>query len=305
MATEARAGGFRLHPVLSILVLAVVALVSLTAAERAAAKPTCQGQKATIKGTPDGETIKGTDEADVIRARAGNDTILGLGGNDVVCSGKGADNANGAEGNDSINGGAGNDDIGGGNGDDRLVTHTGSNLATGGAGVDECRADKHRECEADLRVNVTGPDRVTHGSDETFTFNLNVRNNGPTDAVSPRVDVDLPDPPPEPVRQRITLDTLGSVEYVPEESDDRCVQQDEDSIRCVFGGLPVGNEHSAAIALRFPDCVPERAPRRGGKALREEAVTGRVTDAGTADHVGNNDADTHTFGYDPHDSCFP
>ena len=304
MILQGRAGGSRLHTVVSIGLIALAALIWLASAESAAAKPLCQGQKATIKGTPDGETIKGTSDADVIRARAGNDTIVSLGGNDIVCSGKGADNADGAEGNDSVNGGEGNDQANGGGGDDRLVMHSGADKVNGGSGVDECRSDEHSECEADLRLNVSGPASVTHGTQETFTFNVNLRNNGPTDAVNTRVDLDLPNPP-APVA-RIAPPGLGTVEFVPEESDGRCVQQDEDSIRCVFGGLGTGNEHGADVALRFPDCFagPQtRAARGNGTPPGEEAITGLSKDTGTNDPVGNNDADTHTFTYQQHPLC--
>ena len=296
MNTQGFAGGVRLHIVLALGLVALVAIVSLASAESAAAKPLCQGQKATIKGTPDGETIKGTDQADVIRARAGNDTIVGLGGNDVVCLGKGADNADGAEGSDSVNGGEGDDTANGGGGDDRLVMHTGTDKVNGGAGVDECRADEHSECEADLRLNMSGPDQVEAGRGMTYTFHANLRNNGPTDAVNTRVDIDLP--VAQPTTRRTTLPS-GGIDFVPEQSDGRCVQQDEDSVRCVFGGLATGSEHDADIALSFPDCpgtaVRSASARRGVIGLPTEGLTGRGTDAGTSDHVGNNDADTHTF----------
>lgn len=306
MISGVRAGGTRLHAVLSISLVALAAIVLLANAESAAAKPLCQGQKATIKGTPDGETIKGTENADVIRARAGNDTILGLGGNDLVCSGKGADNADGAEGNDSVNGGEGNDQANGGGGDDRLVMHTGADKVNGGAGVDECRSDEHSECEADLRLNVGGPDAVTHGPGEpVYDFTLDLRNNGPTDALNTRVDVTLPQPEQVPVRQRGIPAPVGTVAFVPEESDHRCTQQSETVVRCVFGGLVTGDDKDATIGLRFPQCFGqlERRALRGKNGPPTVSITGRASDIGTSDHVGNNDADTHVFDYEFGPSC--
>src|ERR687891_394171 len=62
---------------------------------------TCEGETATIVGTPGNDNnIVGTSDRDVIAALGGNDRVRALDGNDLVCGG---------EGNDVISGGGGND----------------------------------------------------------------------------------------------------------------------------------------------------------------------------------------------------
>jgi Ca2+-binding RTX toxin-like protein len=68
---------------------------------------TCNGQTATIIGTPGNDTIYGTAGADVIVAGAGGDTIYGYGGNDVICAEDGYDTIIPGLGNDWIDGGTG------------------------------------------------------------------------------------------------------------------------------------------------------------------------------------------------------
>ncbi len=51
----------------------------------------CQGRRATIVGTRQGEKLTGTPRRDVISALAGNDIVRGLGGNDLICGGRGDD----------------------------------------------------------------------------------------------------------------------------------------------------------------------------------------------------------------------
>ena len=95
--------------------------------------------------------------------------------------------------------------------------------------------------------------------------------------------------------------------YVPVESDGSCKQLDEDTIRCVFGGIATGREVNATIALRFLNCsggVKQTASARRGPSGPTEGVTARASDAGTADPVGHNDADTHTFTFGPDPDCF-
>src|SRR5688572_16719388 len=65
-----------------------------------AAQPTCNGQAATIAGTPGADEITGTPERDVIVALGGNDEVSGLGGKDLICGGSGRDGLNGGNGKD-------------------------------------------------------------------------------------------------------------------------------------------------------------------------------------------------------------
>jgi PKD repeat protein len=117
--------------------------------------PTCEGETATIVGTPGNDNnIVGTSGRDVIAALGGNDRIRALGGNDLVCGGEGNDVINGGAGNDRlfggepnredssggtdrIVGGIGNDFINGGAGNDRLNGYTGNDRLYGSTGSDE------------------------------------------------------------------------------------------------------------------------------------------------------------------------
>jgi Ca2+-binding RTX toxin-like protein len=129
--------------------------------------PTCEGQTATIVGTPDDDNnIVGTSGQDVIAALGGNDRVRALGGNDLVCGGEGndiidggagadrllgdepnsegttsadggTDRIVGGTGNDYIDGGAANDLIDGGTGNDRLDGSTGNDRLHGSTGSDE------------------------------------------------------------------------------------------------------------------------------------------------------------------------
>jgi Ca2+-binding RTX toxin-like protein len=62
---------------------------------------TCEGETATIVGTPGSDTnIVGTSGRDVIAALGGNDRIRALGGNDLVCGGADHDLIDGGTGAD-------------------------------------------------------------------------------------------------------------------------------------------------------------------------------------------------------------
>jgi Ca2+-binding RTX toxin-like protein len=127
--------------------------------------PTCEGETATIVGTPaDDNNIVGTSDRDVIAALGGNDRVRALDGNDLVCGG---------EGNDVINGGAGNDRLFGdepngertGGGTDRIVGGIGNDFINGGAGND--RLDGYSGNDrlygstgSDVLLGLTGNDRL-------------------------------------------------------------------------------------------------------------------------------------------------
>jgi Ca2+-binding RTX toxin-like protein len=145
----------RRHLALSVSLSVFAALLGVSAAQ-AAARPKCQGRRATVVGTKANDRIRGTRRADVIVAKGGNDRINGRGGKDVICAGDGddvvmggggADRLAGGPDSDVLSGGPGNDFIGGGTGladsVDYLTNATGSvevNLPAGiarGRGRDE------------------------------------------------------------------------------------------------------------------------------------------------------------------------
>ena len=69
----------------------------------------CDGQAATIVGTPGADVINGTAGPDVIVGLGGADVIRGKGGDDVICAGGGDDRITGGAGDDTIFGQSGND----------------------------------------------------------------------------------------------------------------------------------------------------------------------------------------------------
>jgi Ca2+-binding RTX toxin-like protein len=114
----------------------------------------CEGQVATIVGSPGADVIAGTPGNDVIAGLGGADQIDGAGGNDRICGDAGADDLTGGPGADQIWGGGGRDDIrgladfdglhggagddvvSGGTGDDVVVGNGGHNTILGGTGRD-------------------------------------------------------------------------------------------------------------------------------------------------------------------------
>ncbi len=117
--------------VLAAAVLVATALAPLaSSAARAAGVPTCQGEPATIVGTPRGETLIGTPGPDVILARGGDDVVRARGGDDLVCGGGGADVLGGGGGADRLYGQSE------AHRDDRGDTRWEPDLLDGGAGDD-------------------------------------------------------------------------------------------------------------------------------------------------------------------------
>jgi hypothetical protein len=124
---------------------------------------TCQGETATILGTPgDDFFLLGTEGPDVIAALGGSDLVFGLGGDDIIC---------GNEGNDTLIGGisllnpanSGDDQIDGGEGDDEMRGGDGNNLMDGGPGNDGVFGGIH----VDTLSGGAGNDQVI-GSDQLF-----------------------------------------------------------------------------------------------------------------------------------------
>jgi Ca2+-binding RTX toxin-like protein/Tol biopolymer transport system component len=97
----------------------------------------CDGERATIVGTPASEELIGTEGRDVIAGLGGEDTIDALGGDDLVCGGDGEDRLLGGPGADRLFGDAGPDTLLGGDGGDRLAAGDGSSHVLVGDGGDD------------------------------------------------------------------------------------------------------------------------------------------------------------------------
>jgi len=96
---------------------AVVRHVSIVCAPRLVPLR-CEGEDATLPGTPGDDTLVGTPGKDVIVGLAGRDIIKGLDANDRLCGNGGRDTIKGGSGSDDMNGGAGRDKCVGGPGND-------------------------------------------------------------------------------------------------------------------------------------------------------------------------------------------
>ena len=110
--------------------------------------PTCDGQPATIVGTPAHDVLDGTPGPDVIVGLGGHDEIRGHGGDDLICAGRGKDHVRAGTGDDLVrggrgldfeHGGAGTDRLVGGAGDDFMIDHLGGGVYVGNRGNDEIR----------------------------------------------------------------------------------------------------------------------------------------------------------------------
>ncbi len=115
----------------------VASVVIATATPAGAQEPMCDGEVATIVGTPGDDVRPGTPGRDVIVALGGNDRILAGDGDDVVCAGPGNDFVKGQRGNDILLGGGGNDRMFGNAGADTLLGGNGHDVLWGGVGPDD------------------------------------------------------------------------------------------------------------------------------------------------------------------------
>jgi hypothetical protein len=206
-------GWFRVRTVAVATAAAAFGLAAiLLSTSNAGSGVTCDGRSATKVGTPgndDGRRpiIRGTNGSDVINGLGGDDTIVGRGGRDHLCGGRGIDillggfldtslggNVNtdtevgggadrlfGGSDNDLLFGGGENDELFGFTGDDSLLGQKGDDVLVGGDDNDDCDqgpgSGTISECEADLSVEVSGPD---HASPGRITFTFRVKNNGPS-----------------------------------------------------------------------------------------------------------------------------
>jgi len=152
--------------------VALLAIPSVGSSSAVAAKPRCDGRKATIVGSDKSQTMFGTNRDDVIVARGGVDRIFSGAGDDVICAGTG---------NDIIDGGAGRDRIFGESGNDEIKGARGKDLLDGGAGEDACYpaagGDRVVRCEeADLSVTIVAPGGVAEGT--PIDISVKIRNIG-------------------------------------------------------------------------------------------------------------------------------
>jgi Ca2+-binding RTX toxin-like protein len=121
-------------PVLVLLVAAVLAIGASDASGGEARL--CDGQPATIVGTPRHNILYGTDQRDVISALAGADLVTGLDSRDRLCGGPGADIVVGNFGEDRLYGGPGRDIVRGLRGFDHLFGGSGADKVVGATGFD-------------------------------------------------------------------------------------------------------------------------------------------------------------------------
>lgn len=103
--------GFSSRTTALLAVLALFGALTATAASAQTTAATCDGEVATIVGTPGADNLVGTPGPDVIAGLQGNDTINGGGGDDIICGGQGNDVLRGGEGFDIIFGAQGDDVI--------------------------------------------------------------------------------------------------------------------------------------------------------------------------------------------------
>src|SRR5918996_1670923 len=126
---------------------------------------TCEGETATIVGTPGNDNnIVGTSDRDVIAALGGNDRVRALDGNDLVCGGEGNDVIDGGPGNNRLFGDEPNEEEGTA-GADRIEGGTGSDFIDGGAGNDDIDGstgndEVHGSMGSDRLVGFTGNDQL-------------------------------------------------------------------------------------------------------------------------------------------------
>jgi hypothetical protein len=106
---------------------------------------TCQGEPATIVGTPGNDDLSGTGARDVIALLEGDDRVNAGDGDDLIC---------GDEGNDPLLvGDAGDDLMSGDAGDDNLNSVDGvmnNDRLNGDTGTDTCESDPDTELSCEL-----------------------------------------------------------------------------------------------------------------------------------------------------------
>jgi Ca2+-binding RTX toxin-like protein len=172
--------------VIAFALIAALLAIPAVSSTAMAAKPRCDGQKATMVGTAKSQVMQGTPRRDVIVAKGGSDRIFSGGGDDVICAGTG---------NDLIDAGSGKDRVFGGSGNDTLKGGPGRDLLDGDDGRDGCYpsagGDRVVGCEeSDLSVSIIGPASVTGDAPIAFTVrvkNIGSKRSGPTELLLTQV----------------------------------------------------------------------------------------------------------------------
>jgi Ca2+-binding RTX toxin-like protein len=151
---------------IALVVLAGLAL-SATAVGGDAGVRECQGERASIIGTPGSDDLRGTKGRDVAVLGRGDDFFAASGGEDLVCAGVGDDALGGGADSDAMFGEAGEDGLLGNRNSDVLRGGTGRDFVYGLRGSDRCKGgapspdgkengDKALDCESVVSANRPG-----------------------------------------------------------------------------------------------------------------------------------------------------
>ena len=119
----------------------------------------CNGQPATVVGSPAADMLVGSSGDDVIAGLGGDDVILGLSGNDTICGGPGEDFMDGGPGQDRLFGQGGDDFMKGGPGPDRAFGGKGDDILRGNRGNDRLFGNSQN----DVLVGGRGNDLLVGG----------------------------------------------------------------------------------------------------------------------------------------------
>jgi Ca2+-binding RTX toxin-like protein len=175
---------------LAVLSLGALSLSPAAPAARAAAPVMCQGEVATIVGTPGDDTLTGTTAPDVIAGLGGDDTIESGGGFDRICGGQGADTISADPASTNyvfLDGGRGDDHLtsavhfahfDGGPGDDvesssgkapTYLSETGTNTFTSTADPASIHAS-FQKASSGVKLDLVAGTATFAGSSTTFAF---------------------------------------------------------------------------------------------------------------------------------------
>ena len=258
--------GRRDHPFKVVHVVGLIGALMLLGtlwAPVAAARPSCEGERATIVGTDRGDEIVGTRRADVIVSRGGKDTIRSRSGADVICSGDERDRVEASGGNDQVNGGEAQDRV------------------DGGTGIDAClKAEVLVDCEADLDVGVQGPVKMVGNppeeveliyNNEVADWTFPYSNQGPSPAPGTTLTITF--------APRLTVRTLDS----------DCSEEPVDTVTCQLGVLDVGEAGEVVISAESPGGCSE--------PQTDSFEVSAVIDASTRDHVPGDNTDSQPTAY--------
>jgi len=152
-----------------VSVMTVASVIVTSASPAQAGAPMCDGEVATILGTPGNDVLHGTPRNDVIVALGGNDRIFAGDGDDIVCAGPGNDLVKGQRGADRLLGGSGNDKMFGNAKGDVLIGGDGRDVLWGGVGPDQIWAGSgndtvHAGHGNDTAVGGPGDDKLNGSS---------------------------------------------------------------------------------------------------------------------------------------------